>query len=291
MGLDKTINTIPDVLKKVRSDFWVETFIFAESGPVFPGCIKSQALTMVLIQEGKQEIKLYRDGSLVEESLEPGRVLFVGAHCPWSLNWKHPCDRLGVSCYPHRVGISWNRHRQPVDHLDILPDLWLSSALSAESDLWHLVSALNARTDSPPDSALTLKIPKLILMALDLQLAQIGSGKTSRPLDTYSQICHYMENNFAQPLNRNLIANQFGLNPDYVTRLFNEKGNILFSDYLRNLRLEHAEELLKHSTLTVKEISAQCGFSESSYFIKVFRKRYQCSPNQYRKDWLRDRMV
>ena len=52
--------------------------------------------------------------------------------------------------------------------------------------------------------------------------------------------------------------------------------------YINNLRLEHACELLLHSNLPVSEIADHCGFSDSFYFSRCFKKKYMMSPKKYR---------
>jgi two-component system response regulator YesN len=50
------------------------------------------------------------------------------------------------------------------------------------------------------------------------------------------------------------------------------------------MRLERAKKLLENNTLTVSEIALGCGFSDQSYFSKVFSSKYGISPTDYRKE-------
>lgn len=54
-------------------------------------------------------------------------------------------------------------------------------------------------------------------------------------------------------------------------------------DYLRNLRLNQAAQLLQTTTLPLTEISDRCGFRDSNYFILCFRKHFDITPYKYRK--------
>lgn len=53
-------------------------------------------------------------------------------------------------------------------------------------------------------------------------------------------------------------------------------------EFIRNIRLQKAAELLETTRLTVSEIFFQTGFNNQSYFFREFKKKYQCSPNEYR---------
>jgi AraC-like DNA-binding protein len=54
------------------------------------------------------------------------------------------------------------------------------------------------------------------------------------------------------------------------------------SEFIKHVRLQRAGLLLQSTQLTVAEIFYKTGFNNQSYFFKEFKKRYQCSPGEYR---------
>jgi transcriptional regulator GlxA family with amidase domain len=56
------------------------------------------------------------------------------------------------------------------------------------------------------------------------------------------------------------------------------------AQYIRNKRLKKATELLKHTTLSIAEISFKIGYEDSSYFSKLFFKTFQKQPSEFRKE-------
>ena len=54
------------------------------------------------------------------------------------------------------------------------------------------------------------------------------------------------------------------------------------SDYIRAVRVEKAEELIKTSDLNISEVVYSVGFTSRSYFSKIFRQKYNCSPKEYK---------
>ncbi len=54
------------------------------------------------------------------------------------------------------------------------------------------------------------------------------------------------------------------------------------SDVVMAMRLQKAEYLLKNQSLNISEISAECGFNDPKYFSRLFKKKYTCSPKEYR---------
>ena len=69
----------------------------------------------------------------------------------------------------------------------------------------------------------------------------------------------------------------------HFERLFKEAYEITPLEYIRNLRLEYAKDLLRSPFFNISEIAYQCGFSDLYYFSKVFRKETGLSPSEYRK--------
>ena len=65
--------------------------------------------------------------------------------------------------------------------------------------------------------------------------------------------------------------------------MFKTLIGINFRKYLNDLRIEHARDLLLTTDLTVNEISEQSGFMSPSYFISVFKKTEDVTPNEFRK--------
>ena len=57
--------------------------------------------------------------------------------------------------------------------------------------------------------------------------------------------------------------------------------------YLIQLRMNRALELLTENKLSVKEISFVCGFTDEKYFSRAFKKRYGCSPSQLKNNYIK----
>ena len=68
-----------------------------------------------------------------------------------------------------------------------------------------------------------------------------------------------------------------------VSKAFRQYLGVTLADYLVNLRLEHAAELLRNTSYTVLHICSLCGYDSLSYFIKQFRKKYGATPHKFRK--------
>jgi two-component system response regulator YesN len=65
--------------------------------------------------------------------------------------------------------------------------------------------------------------------------------------------------------------------------LFRDETGCYFSDYLNQIRLQQAQELLKTTHLKGVDIAKMIGFSDPNYFYRKFKQIIGCSPTQYRQ--------
>lgn len=95
----------------------------------------------------------------------------------------------------------------------------------------------------------------------------------------------YMETHYSNSsLSLQDVADDIQIHATYLSKLFKKNLGIRFIDYLNELRVEKARELLENKNLTVKEISAQAGFNSVQNFIRVFKKYTGQTPGGYRKE-------
>ena len=92
----------------------------------------------------------------------------------------------------------------------------------------------------------------------------------------------YVKEHFREPITRDRVARAAGAHPNHLSRLFREHGDRTFTEYLTELRLQRAAELLRNPQMPVKEIVEESGFGHSSQFHRCFRRRYGVSPRDYR---------
>ena len=79
------------------------------------------------------------------------------------------------------------------------------------------------------------------------------------------------------------IADNFSMNPTYIGRLFKMYTQKSINEFINDVRIKTAKELLKNENNSIDNISRKCGFSNISYFYKVFKNLNGTTPNEYRK--------
>ena len=108
---------------------------------------------------------------------------------------------------------------------------------------------------------------------------------SSRRQALFEAIRQYMDIHYAEPLSRESVAQAFYLSPNYLSHLFQKCGPMGFNEYLNHIRLEQARMLLKGHDMKVKDIAHACGFADSNYFCRLFRKTTERSPSEYRRQY------
>ena len=80
-----------------------------------------------------------------------------------------------------------------------------------------------------------------------------------------------------------MISDRFHLSVTYLNQLFKQELSVTIKQYISEMRMERARELLTQTYDTVDEIAAKCGYSNGNYFAKAFRENQHMSPTDYRK--------
>jgi AraC-like DNA-binding protein len=108
---------------------------------------------------------------------------------------------------------------------------------------------------------------------------QSGSG------DILRQIDDYINKNFATHINTQTLSRRFGFVPSYISKLFKQYKGMSPSEYLTHVRIEKAKELIRSvSDVNVADIAAAVGFSDPSYFSRLFRRMTGLLPTEYRNN-------
>ena len=93
----------------------------------------------------------------------------------------------------------------------------------------------------------------------------------------------FIHNHYKDKITVAQIADAIGVSEREAMRSFRKSLHQSPIEYLISYRLNEAKKMLRDSELSITEICYQCGFSDSSYFGKVFRKAYGVTPREYRK--------
>jgi len=96
-------------------------------------------------------------------------------------------------------------------------------------------------------------------------------------------VCGMIEDNYKDPnLSLQWIADVLKYSASYVGRIFKADKKLSVSEYINSFRLNQAIELLADGTYSINHVFESVGFVSESYFYTIFKKKYGCTPKEYR---------
>ena len=186
---------------------------------------------------------------------------------PWSYYW---------------VGLTGLRASQYIRHImAILPERYVMRGLSIEKyaaiiDPLTVLNETNAVNYFHSKAALYQLFQ---YFAADIQ--EISA--VSRTPSLAAQVCTYLEAKYSEKLPIQDVAAHFGVHPNHLTRCFREAYHTSPKQFLTDLKMKKAMQMLANTDEAIAVIAASLGFEDQHSFSKVFKMHNGISPSTYRK--------
>lgn len=97
------------------------------------------------------------------------------------------------------------------------------------------------------------------------------------------QVKTYIEENYNQDVNLNSLSRLVFLNPIYLSSMFKQETGVSITDYVIEVRLKKAKELLTDTPMFIGDIASAVGYKDTRYFSRLFLKHVGIKPTEYRK--------
>lgn len=111
------------------------------------------------------------------------------------------------------------------------------------------------------------------------------SNAVTSPKPTVAQLTmKFINEKYTEKISIKDICSAVGYSKSTVLAAFKKEFSTTVNAYLNTLRLERAKKMLENANSSVNEIALNCGFSDQSYFSKVFVATYGITPTDYRRD-------
>lgn len=161
-----------------------------------------------------------------------------------------------------------------------LPDyIHLDNTLQFEAMLFEIIKEYSAKL---PRWELHAKA--LLTRLLVYLWRQVQAGECAGPNDDALLLAkQYLETHYAREITLTDIARIAGISRFYFTRLFKQAFRSTPMQYLSQIRLNKACELLKYTRLPVTSVAEAVGYKDCTVFIRAFRRENSLSPAAYRK--------
>ncbi len=214
------------------------------------------------IHEG--QMFLVKDGEPTEYSAD--------TEDPWYYAWIVFCGHNARS-YMEYAGFGdgiyvQDCHVDPTAFRDILQKIIDHPHLSYSSEIYRL---------------------SLAIQALSLAIESYEKSQEARPernmltVDDYvNYAVEYIQNNYAH-VRIGDVAEYLGLNRTYMTSIFKRKMLLSPQEFLMQVRMDHARDMLQQTDFSIRAISGEVGYEDQLTFSKIFKKKFGVSPEKYRR--------
>lgn len=96
------------------------------------------------------------------------------------------------------------------------------------------------------------------------------------------QVEEYLKKNYMHDISLDTVSRTINFSPFYFSKLFKQHFGTNFIDYLTDIRIETAKEILSDPTKSAKDIGAMVGYTDPNYFAKIFKRKTGFTPTEYR---------
>lgn len=111
----------------------------------------------------------------------------------------------------------------------------------------------------------------------------ILTKKDESSVDIIKNAQLYIEENYSKDLILDDVSKELNISPYYFSKLFKKRTGSTFIEYLTNIRIEKAKQLLRNSSKSMKEICMEVGYSDANYFSRTFKKNVGVTPSEYKE--------
>ena len=123
---------------------------------------------------------------------------------------------------------------------------------------------------------------RLAVIIFDLR----NTEQENRAMDAVTRVQHYIHSHLNEDISLIKLAELIYFNPSYLSRLFKQVTGCTLSDYICDMRIKKAKELLEKGDLKIHEIASIIGYESSTYFARFFKKSTNMTPQEYRDAFL-----
>ncbi|MFC5406053.1 helix-turn-helix domain-containing protein [Cohnella soli] len=129
------------------------------------------------------------------------------------------------------------------------------------------------------EAAMYARLTELLVCLYRLELNDRESAPATSRL---AQAFEYLERHYAGPVTLAEVAAVLPVSSSYLQRMLKQATGQTFTEFVQNLRIRKCCELLRHTTMSVKEIAERSGYRDPKFFHELFRKKTGQTPRTYR---------
>lgn len=126
-------------------------------------------------------------------------------------------------------------------------------------------------------------VRQLLQQEIGRELKRLENERSQREMRPITEAKRYIQLHYQEALRLEDVSSAVGFNATYFSTLFKKETGQNFTDYLTELRITKAKELLSSDNVSVQDVAEMVGYSDLKYFSRLFKKTTGVSPSDYKK--------
>jgi len=243
-------------------------------------CLEGQLNQQFVIDNSFNKISKYQS-AIVKTEIEEGLVL--------NFKKNKPVKASNISVFKEKTS------RAEDEYIEALFSIFTKNnvvhlnsynlKIAEHLDSFHSIEGIGIIKKLQVDAVIMMILANMIeehKLSLKNKIAQ-QSHLTIREISIVRELTEEINSKPEKPYNINQLMAETGLSAAKLQEGFKLISGYTITEYIRNVRLEKAEELIRTKDLTISEVVYTIGFSSRSYFSKIFKEKYECSPKYYQE--------
>ncbi len=187
---------------------------------------------------------------------------------PWELSWVHFYGKQAPLFYKHFIELGGSFFFHP-NHLSLFLD----------------TLEILFETQKNPGNSKEILSHRYLTDLIALCISEIGNAGTDTIAEKVHDIQNYLDLHFAEKISLDDLASRYFISKFHLSREFKKLTGSTIGNYLTSRRVSHAKKQLRFTSLPLDAIARECGLSDTSYFVKVFKSAEGMTPGEYRSRW------
>jgi AraC-like DNA-binding protein len=210
-----------------------------------------------------------------------GDMVFIDCHNPyshttdptnlWTLKWVH--------FYGPTMGSVYNKYCERGGRPVFTPED--SAPLFS---VWENLFSTAGSDDYMRDMLINQHLSTLLTLVMS-ESWHPEDATTAKKKASVADVKEYLDREYGSKITLDSLANQFYINKYYLTKVFKEQYGQSITNYLLNVRITKAKQLLRFSSKSVEEIGLEVGLGAPHYFSQTFKSVEGVPPSKYREQW------
>lgn len=172
-------------------------------------------------------------------------------------------------------------YKYVADHTNC-PVFSIDNKKTVQSLFWQIHSLHNKQADYS-ELLISMNITRILTEICMFHLSE--PVQSAQYPDVVNYVFYHLNTFYMDKITLDMLAEKFFVNKHYLMREFKRCAGKSIMEYLTEVRLSKAKNLLRYSSKSIEEIAAETGFCHATHFIRTFRKSEQVTPLFYRKQW------